>query len=113
MQTEVDVGEFLVEYGPRVHQVPYKRVSAQTTTIGKTGRFGRFRSVESASAASLPKMQRTGLLLQKDPIDGAASFQTYLRLFFIFLLLLFYPLFSTLQVLYGCYCTSMYIILHI
>lgn len=64
--------------------MPYKRVSAQTATIGKTGWFRRFRSIESAPTASLSKMQRAGLLLQKDSVDGALPASILMYVYFLF-----------------------------
>lgn len=70
MQTEVDVGEFVVEYGTGVHQVSHQRLSAQAAPPREAGRFGCVGSVESASATFMPKVQRIGFLLQANSIDA-------------------------------------------
>lgn len=83
MQAKVDVGQFVVEYGPGVHQVPYQRLPAQTAAAGEARRSGRVRSVESASAASLPKVQGVGILLQTSAIIVHCLFLFIIRSIFI------------------------------
>lgn len=68
MQAKVDVGKFVVQYGPGMYQMPHKCVSAQATPSGEAGRPRRFGPVESTPSASLPKMQGTRVLLQEGAV---------------------------------------------
>lgn len=74
MQAKVDVGQLMVQYGARVHQVPHKCLSAQAEAAGEAGRSGRFRPVKSSPPAPVPEVQRAWLLLPKDPIGTRFPF---------------------------------------